>query len=165
MSDWDWVITFAGSVQQECVTLIRKNKDRMAVSKRERELSRTRRKRGTEWAQRESQTAAETQRQGSKKRKEKLKGVGSWQKIRGAEIVREDTKKQGNYHDIRRKGKETGGWEERWFPRAPLKEGISRITPETWRLFIRRSANYYVCLVSKLASTASMHLLLNPELL
>lgn len=41
----------AKSVQQECVTLIRKNKDRMAVGKRERERepSRTRRRnRGTE---------------------------------------------------------------------------------------------------------------------
>lgn len=40
MSDWDWVVTLAEAVQQECATLIRKNKDRKAVSKRERERER-----------------------------------------------------------------------------------------------------------------------------
>lgn len=45
-------------------------------------------------------------------------------------------------HKIRGKGKEGEEWEERWFPRAPLKEGISGITQENWRLFITHGANY-----------------------
>lgn len=46
----DWVVTFAQSVQQWCVTLIRKNIDREAVSERarERELRATRREKGLE---------------------------------------------------------------------------------------------------------------------
>lgn len=39
----DWVVTLVQSVQQWCVTLIRKNRDRKAVSKRERERRATRR--------------------------------------------------------------------------------------------------------------------------
>lgn len=65
-------IMLALSVQQWHVTLIRKNIDRKAVSKRERERwERGWGKRGTEWAGRKSQTAAETQRQRSKKKQGK----------------------------------------------------------------------------------------------
>lgn len=47
MSDWDWVVTLAECVQQECVTVIRKNQDRKDVSKRER-AERDEEERGTE---------------------------------------------------------------------------------------------------------------------
>ncbi len=73
----DWVVTLAQSVQQWCVTLIRKNRDRKAVSKRERERERAESdeegKEGQSERRGKSQTAAQTQ----SKRNRERKGVES----------------------------------------------------------------------------------------
>lgn len=73
----DWVVTLAQSVQQWRVTLIRKNRDRKAVSERERELrereswERRGGKRGTEWAERKKVIQQQTHRDEEAKETEK----------------------------------------------------------------------------------------------
>lgn len=144
----DWVVTLAQSVQQWRVTLIRKNRDRKAVSERERE-SWERERAESDEEEKEGQNEQRGKKSYSsrhtemKKQKKQKNNEGSRESGESQRRLKHwDREPRERQHEKRRKGKEGGEWEERWFPRAPLKEGISGITHENWMLFIIHGASY-----------------------